>query len=47
MKNSTVVTEYLDSNAIPYRFFRHPGPVKSLEQAAEERMKSLSEVECY
>jgi Cys-tRNA(Pro) deacylase len=33
----TPVTLALDSLNIPYRFFQHPGPVRSLEQAAEER----------
>ena len=33
----TPVTRALDEKGIPYRFFRHPGPVKSLEQAARER----------
>lgn len=35
--DSTPVTRALDALNIPYRFFRHPGPVSSLEQAAEER----------
>ncbi len=34
---STAVTLYLDERGIPYRFFRHPGKVHSLEQAARER----------
>jgi Cys-tRNA(Pro)/Cys-tRNA(Cys) deacylase len=34
---STSVTRYLDAKGIPYRFFRHPGEVHSLEQAARER----------
>jgi Cys-tRNA(Pro)/Cys-tRNA(Cys) deacylase len=34
---STPVTDYLDERGIPYRFFRHPGVVHSLEQAARER----------
>lgn len=34
---STPVTQALDDLGIPYRTFRHPGPVKSLEQAAHER----------
>jgi Cys-tRNA(Pro)/Cys-tRNA(Cys) deacylase len=34
---STPVTRELDRNHIPYRFFRHPGKVSSLEQAARER----------
>jgi Cys-tRNA(Pro)/Cys-tRNA(Cys) deacylase len=36
-KESTPVTRYLDEKGIPYRFFRHPGIVRSLEQAARER----------
>jgi Cys-tRNA(Pro) deacylase len=34
---STPVTRYLVEKGIPYRFFRHPGTVHSLEQAAKER----------
>ncbi len=34
---STPVTHALDEMGTPYTFFVHPGPVKSLEQAAEER----------
>jgi Cys-tRNA(Pro) deacylase len=37
MEDSTPVTQALDALHIPYRFFRHPGPVHSLEQAARER----------
>ncbi|MCI0649371.1 MAG: YbaK/EbsC family protein [Chloroflexi bacterium] len=37
MKDSTPVTRALEAAGVPYRFFRHPGPVHSLEQAAEER----------
>jgi Cys-tRNA(Pro) deacylase len=40
MNNSldpTPVTLDLDAKQIPYRLFRHPGPVHSLEQAAQER----------
>jgi Cys-tRNA(Pro) deacylase len=37
MEPSTPVTQALDALEIPYRFFRHPGSVRSLEQAAEER----------
>jgi Cys-tRNA(Pro) deacylase len=37
MADITPVTQALDQLGIPYRFFRHPGPVHSLEQAAEER----------
>jgi Cys-tRNA(Pro)/Cys-tRNA(Cys) deacylase len=35
--HATPVTEALDSLGISYRFFRHPGQVTSLEQAAIER----------
>jgi Cys-tRNA(Pro) deacylase len=37
MNDSTAATRELDSKQIPYRFFRHPGQVRSLEQAARER----------
>jgi Cys-tRNA(Pro)/Cys-tRNA(Cys) deacylase len=37
VSDSTPVTRALDSLGIPFRFFRHPGPVHSLEQAARER----------
>jgi len=37
MAESTPVTRALDQQKITYRFFRHPGKVHSLEQAAEER----------
>jgi Cys-tRNA(Pro) deacylase len=35
--SSTPVTRFLDEKGISYRFFRHPGVVHSLEQAAAER----------
>jgi Cys-tRNA(Pro)/Cys-tRNA(Cys) deacylase len=37
MKNNTPVTQALEGQNIAYRFFRHPGKVGSLEQAAFER----------
>ena len=37
MSVSTPVTRDLDKLNIPYRVFRHPGEVRSLEQAARER----------
>ncbi len=37
LPTSTPVTRYLDEKGIPYRFFRHPGEIHSLEQAARER----------
>lgn len=36
-RESTPVTRALDALGLPYRLFRHPGPVHSLEQAARER----------
>jgi Cys-tRNA(Pro)/Cys-tRNA(Cys) deacylase len=41
---STPVTRELDERGIPYRFFRHAGPVNSVEQAAEERGLSLGQI---
>jgi len=35
--SSTPVTRFLDERGIPYQFFRHPGAIHSLEQAAHER----------
>ena len=37
LENATPVTDALEAANIPYRFFRHPGQVTSLEQAARER----------
>jgi Cys-tRNA(Pro) deacylase len=37
MSFSSSVTRALDELGLPYRVFHHPGPVRSLEQAAEER----------
>jgi len=37
MSNATPVTRVLAAKKVPHRLFRHPGPVRSLEQAAEER----------
>ncbi len=37
MDAETPVTRALKQMQIPYRLFRHPGPVQSLEQAARER----------
>jgi Cys-tRNA(Pro) deacylase len=36
-KDQTQVTIALTAKNIPYRQFTHPGPIHSLEQAAEER----------
>lgn len=41
---STPVTRALDGLGIPYRVFRHPGPVESLEQAARERKQAPEQV---
>ena len=35
--DATPVTRALTALKIPHRLFRHPGPIHSLEQAAEER----------
>ena len=37
MSESTLVTRALEEMGVSYRFFRHAGPIESLEQAAEER----------
>ena len=37
MTATTPVTQFLDAAVVPYRTFVHPGPVHSLEQAAQER----------
>lgn len=44
LTSGTPVTRALDALDIPYRFFRHPGKVKSLEQAAQERGQALQQV---
>jgi Cys-tRNA(Pro)/Cys-tRNA(Cys) deacylase len=41
---STPVTRFLDECGITYRFFRHPGAVHSLEQAARERGQRLEQI---
>lgn len=41
---STPVTQDLDRHNIPYRTYRHPGPVSSLEQAARERGQAPEQV---
>jgi len=40
----TPVTLALDSLGIPYRTFTHPGPIASLEQAAQERGQQPDQV---
>jgi len=42
--NVTPVTRALDDLRVPYRFFRHPGTVHSVEQAAQERGMSVDQV---
>ncbi len=42
--DSTPVTRALDALGITYRFFRHPNPVHSLEQAAHERGQQPQQV---
>ena len=42
--DTTPVTRDLTARAIPFRFFHHPGPVNSLEQAALERGQDQSQV---
>jgi Cys-tRNA(Pro) deacylase len=40
----TPVTLALSAKEVPFRTFRHPGPVHSLEQAAEERGQEPEQV---
>lgn len=44
MSGSTPVSEALNELGITHRVFRHPGPVRSLEQAAEERGQDPEQV---
>jgi Cys-tRNA(Pro)/Cys-tRNA(Cys) deacylase len=44
MNFASPVTQALDRLGLPYRVFRHPGPVASLEQAARERGQRESQV---
>jgi len=41
---SSPVTQDLDRQKIPYRVFQHPGPIKSLEQAASERGQEAQQI---
>ncbi|MFN2134505.1 MAG: aminoacyl-tRNA deacylase [Candidatus Promineifilaceae bacterium] len=41
---SSPVTQELDQKGIPYRVFTHPGPISSLEQAAQERGQAPEQV---
>lgn len=44
MTPTTPVTLALDDMNIPYHVFQHPGPVNSLEQAAQERNQQPEQV---
>jgi Cys-tRNA(Pro) deacylase len=44
MTESTPVTQALAALNIPHRLFLHPGPIHSLEQAAQERGQSPNQV---
>ncbi|MFZ0546679.1 MAG: YbaK/EbsC family protein [Candidatus Promineifilaceae bacterium] len=44
MITSTPISEALNALNVPHRLFTHPGPVNSLEQAAEERGQRPSQV---
>ena len=44
MSDTTTVTRVLVAMNIPYRLFRHPGPMHSLEQAARERGQTPDQV---
>ncbi len=44
MADLTPVARALDALSVPYRLFRHPGPVNSLEQAARERGQAPDQV---
>ena len=41
---STPVTRSLDDQRIPYKFFKHPGEVHSMEQAARERGQRTDQI---
>jgi len=44
MDEFTIVTRFLSDRSISFRFFRHPGPIQSLEQAAQERNQKPEQV---
>lgn len=44
IESTTPVMRFLDEKGIPYRFFRHPGEVHTLEQAAAERGQRLDQI---
>jgi Cys-tRNA(Pro) deacylase len=41
---NTPAIRYLEEHAVPYRLFHHAGPIESLEQAAEERHQTPTQV---
>jgi len=43
-QDTTPVSQALRAMGIPHRLFRHPGPIHSLEQAAQERGQSPEQV---
>jgi Cys-tRNA(Pro)/Cys-tRNA(Cys) deacylase len=44
MSTPTPVAQYLQHKNIPHREFVHPGPIRSLEQAAQERGQQPEQV---
>ncbi|MDD5370805.1 MAG: YbaK/EbsC family protein [Anaerolineaceae bacterium] len=42
--DATSVTKALDALNVSYRFFKHPGPVHSVEQAAQQRGMTIDQV---
>ena len=44
MEYTTPVSKVFDEEGIPYRLFKHPGAIHSLEQAAEERGQQTEQV---
>lgn len=42
--DQTPVTLALAAKGVPFRLFRHPGPIRSLEQAAQERNQQPDQV---
>ena len=44
MSDALPAARALDAMQIPYRIFRHPGPITSLEQAARERNQAPNQI---
>lgn len=42
--NTTPAIQYLEKRGVPFSVFQHPGPVRSLEQAAQERGQQPEQV---